>query len=75
MSERSFHRRFKAVTGESPGRFLLSLQMEQARHLLANNAPVKAVAPEVGFASETAFRTAFKKYFGVVPSHLAATAT
>ncbi|MEM6311910.1 MAG: GlxA family transcriptional regulator [Pseudomonadota bacterium] len=72
MSERNFHRKFKDATGEAPGRFLLSLQMEQARHLLANNAPVKTVAPQVGFASETAFRTAFKKYFGVVPSHLAA---
>lgn len=75
MSERSFHRKFKDVTGESPGRFLLALQMEKARELLASNLPVKSVAAQVGFASETAFRTAFKKYFGVVPSHLAGTVT
>lgn len=71
MSERTFHRKFKEVTGQSPGRFLLALQMERARDLLASDLPVKSVAAQVGFASETAFRTAFKKHFGVVPSHLA----
>ncbi|MCY4336593.1 MAG: GlxA family transcriptional regulator [Litoreibacter sp.] len=73
MTTRSFQRKFKAITGETPARFLVVLRMERARELLASEQQVKQVAAQVGFASETAFRSAFKDHFGVSPSQLAAT--
>ncbi len=73
MSPRTFQRKFKAETGQTPARFIMALRMEKAKDMLACAHAVKAVAPAVGFASETAFRTAFKNFFGVMPSQLAAT--
>ncbi len=73
MSPRTFQRKFKEVTGQTPARFVLTLRMEKAKELLACGQSVKSVGPAVGFASETAFRTAFRNYFGTVPSQLAAT--
>ncbi|MCA8903082.1 MAG: DJ-1/PfpI family protein [Hyphomonas sp.] len=68
MSERSFHRRFTSATGRTPARFLEELRFTHARHMLESGAPVKSVAASVGFRSDSAFRTAFRKSFGVSPS-------
>jgi len=73
MSPRTFQRKFKEVTGQTPARFVLELRMEKAKDMLSCGQSVKSVGPAVGFASETAFRTAFRKYFGTVPSQFAAT--
>ena len=73
MSVRSFHRRIAKATGQTPARFLLILRMEKAKQFLAKGQSVKSVASQVGFASETAFRIAFKNYVGILPSHFAST--
>lgn len=73
MSPRTFQRKFKEVTGQTPARFVLELRMEKAKEMLSCGQSVKSVAPAVGFASEAAFRTAIRNYFGTVPSQLAAT--
>lgn len=73
MSQRTFQRKFKAQTDQTPAQFFMALRMEKAKEMLSCAQSVKTVAASVGFASEAAFRTAFKSYFGTVPSQIAAT--
>jgi len=73
MTERSFYRRFTQTMGVSPARYLCLVRLERARQLLAAGQPVKTVCPQVGFASEAAFRKAFKSHFGTTPALYGAT--
>ena len=73
MSPRTFQRKFKAQTDQTPARFVMALRMEKAKEMLSCAQSIKTVASSVGFASEAAFRTTFKSYFGVNPSQIAAT--
>ncbi|MEE2690623.1 MAG: helix-turn-helix domain-containing protein [Pseudomonadota bacterium] len=68
MSERTFHRRFVKAVGATPARFLEDLRLHRAKFLLEAGNSVKQSAYAVGFASESGFRTAFEKKFGVSPS-------
>lgn len=69
MSERTFHRKFTQALGITPSRFLDGLRLGHARAHLESGLPVKAAAARVGFASESAFRSAFRAQFGVTPGH------
>jgi transcriptional regulator GlxA family with amidase domain len=51
MSERNFHRRFKAFTGFSPGDYIYQVRTEQARQLVFAEVGLKEVADYSGFAS------------------------
>lgn len=68
MSERSFYRKFTEDMGTTPARFLEELRLHNAKLMLESGTLVKAVAGAVGFRSESAFRTAFSKFFGITPS-------
>ena len=68
MSERTFARRFATAVGTTPARFVEAVRLERARALLEADRPVKAVAIEVGYRSEAAFRSAFEKRYGIAPS-------
>lgn len=68
MSKRTFCRHFSKSTGYTPADFLLRLRMDHARDLLEAGDPVKSVAVDVGFSSESGFRRAFEALFGVAPS-------
>lgn len=68
MSERTFHRRFVQNFAKTPAKFVEVLRLERARTLLQSGQQVKKVAFEVGFKSESGFRTAFENYFGMTPS-------
>ncbi|MEH1164011.1 AraC family transcriptional regulator [Micromonospora sp. CPCC 205539] len=68
MSRSGFAERFKALVGESPARYLLSLRMHSAKQiLLKSDRTVSSVAAELGYASEAAFSTAFKRVMGASP--------
>lgn len=69
MSERTFHRRFVEATGVGPAKYFERLRLETAKRYLEAGQPPKAVAARVGYASESAFRTAFSTCFGVTPAH------
>lgn len=69
MSERSFYRKFSSLIKKSPAKFFEHLRLDHARLLLESGQTVKATAPQSGFNSEAAFRSAFKEYFGVTPRH------
>ncbi|MEU4475176.1 AraC family transcriptional regulator [Micromonospora sp. NPDC023888] len=68
MSRSVFTEKFKAVVGESPGRYLLSLRMHTAKQiLLKSDRTISSVAAELGYSSEAAFSTAFKRVMGAPP--------
>lgn len=67
LSERTFHRKFVAATGETPARFVESARLDAARMLLPRGVPLKSVATRVGLAPVARFTEAFERRFGVTP--------
>lgn len=67
MSRSAFTRRFRALVGMAPLDYLLRWRMRLARDLLLRGEGVAFVAAQVGYASESAFRTAFRRVVGQGP--------
>lgn len=72
MSSKSFHRHFERSTGMTFGRWRQQCRLLHSLPLLLNNAPIVSVALTCGYDSHSAYTVAFKKHFGVSPSHFAA---
>jgi transcriptional regulator GlxA family with amidase domain len=68
LSERTFHRKFLAATGETPARFVESARLDAARLLLSRDVPLKSVAARVGLAPAARFAEAFERRFGLTPN-------
>jgi AraC-like DNA-binding protein len=66
-SRRTIERIFAAETGMSVGRWRQRLRLVEALRLLAEGAPVTAVATRVGYATPSAFGAAFVRELGVSP--------
>lgn len=68
MSSRTFVRRFKAVTGQTPNRYVQKLRVNMARHLLESDLrSVQEVCYAVGYDDVKYFRTLFKRHTGRTP--------
>lgn len=68
MSRSSFAQRFKETVGASPMDYLTRWRMLLAGDRLANSKdPVSAIALSLGYQSESAFSTAFKRVMGCSP--------
>ncbi|OEO28023.1 AraC family transcriptional regulator [Devosia insulae DS-56] len=67
LSERTFHRKFQAVTGEPPAHFIESLRLDAARLLLTRGLSLKEVAARVGLSPSSRLGAAFERRFGVSP--------
>jgi hypothetical protein len=68
MSKFHFVRVFEEMTSVSPARFLASLRLERAKHLLLETSlPVTTVALEVGYNSLTTFTRLFTEFVGASP--------
>lgn len=68
MSERSFVRRFRASTGQTPARVVERLRVEAARQLLASTRlPIKRVAQRCGFGSEETLRRSLLRQTHTTP--------
>ncbi len=68
MSRTVFTKRFHALMGTTPLRWLTRLRMHKAQALLApGGRPVGSVAAEVGYESEAAFRRAYGKWRAARP--------
>lgn len=73
MSRSKFALRFKAIAGSSPIDYLTRWRMLLAKERLANgHEPVAAIALSLGYESEAAFSTAFKRVMGASPRKYAA---
>ena len=68
MSRSSFAQKFKAAVGSSPMDYLTRWRMLLAGDRLANGTePVSVIALSLGYDSESAFGTAFKRVMGCSP--------
>lgn len=68
LSRSVFFERFSQAVGQAPASYLLRWRMLRAQQALrASDATVADVAAQVGYASDAAFRKAFKRALGVTP--------
>jgi len=68
LSRAAFAARFTNRVGEPAMRYLLSLRMQRAKTLLrGEQATLSAIAAQVGYQSDVAFATAFKRETGTTP--------
>lgn len=67
LSERTFHRRFVAATGQTPARYVEIARLDAARMLLARGLSLKSVAAHVGLFPSTRLVDAFERRFGIAP--------
>ena len=69
MSVRTFTRRFREETGQSPGSWITQQRIRQAQHLLeATDLPVDRVAAQAGLGSAASLRQHLRASVGVSPS-------
>jgi len=69
LSPRQFFRRFKEHFDSSPGMFVETLRLNEARRRLsAGETSIENVAESVGFNGADSFRRAFQRRFHVTPS-------
>jgi transcriptional regulator GlxA family with amidase domain len=69
MSVRTFTRRFRDETGQSPGRWITQQRVERARHLLeTTDLTVDQVAHHAGFGTGAALRLQLGVTLGVSPT-------
>jgi len=70
MSRSTFALKFKRLVGSSPIDYLTRWRMLLAADRLSNGGEtVSALAPALGYESESAFSTAFKRVMGAPPRH------
>ena len=68
LSRAAFSRRFAALTGRPPMAYLTWWRMTLAARLLSDtDAPLREVADQVGYSSEFAFATAFRRAHHLAP--------
>lgn len=63
-----FTRAFKSVFGNTPGEFVETLRLNEARRRLSSRGrTLRSVAASVGYTDASAFRRAFERRFGAGP--------
>jgi transcriptional regulator GlxA family with amidase domain len=69
MSLRTFARRFREETGQSPGAWLIQQRVRHAQHLLeATDLGVDAVAERAGMGTAASLRSHLRSHVGVSPA-------
>ena len=73
VSRTQLHRKLKEMTGVPASEFLRNIRLNEAARLIRERKiNITQVSYMVGFANNSHFSTAFKKYFGMSPSEYAA---
>ena len=73
VSRTQLHRKLKKMTGVPTSEFLRNIRLNEAARLIRERKiNITQVSYMVGFANNSHFSTAFKKYFGMSPSEYAA---
>lgn len=67
MTERTFHRKFAAATGQTPARFVEIARLDAARMLLSRGVSLKSVSAQVGLFPPARLADAFERRFGITP--------
>ncbi|MES9944229.1 MAG: helix-turn-helix domain-containing protein [Candidatus Thiodiazotropha sp.] len=69
LSERSFLRRFRRATGQSPVEYVQTLRIEEAKQMLeASDLGIDEIAEQVGYVEGSSFRRLFRKHVGITAS-------
>ena len=69
MSRSRFANHFHHLVGITPMKYLLSCRMQLARQTInQTNTSLVHIAEQVGYASDSAFKKAFKRFFGKTPA-------
>lgn len=69
LPERTFKRRFKIATGCTPGDYVQTLRIEEAKQLLETTGdPTESIGFQVGYEDPAYFRRLFKRRAGITPS-------
>ncbi|MBO0792201.1 MAG: AraC family transcriptional regulator [Ktedonobacteraceae bacterium] len=68
LSRSAFSSRFTHLVGEPPMKYLTRWRMHRATHLLKHKVETEKIAQQLGYASEVAFRKAFKREVGIPPA-------
>ena len=69
MSRRTFERRFKAATGDTPLFYLQRIRVEAAKRMLENGGlSFDEITYQVGYEDSSSFRKVFSKQTGLRPS-------
>jgi len=69
LAERSFKRRFQLATGMSPLEYVHTLRLEEAKQMLeATDAPIEAIANEVGYEDAGFFSRLFRRQVNLTPA-------
>lgn len=69
LGKRTFLRRFKKATGDTPTEYLQSLRVAAARHMLERTKePVEMITLAVGYEDTSSFRRLFRQHTGLSPS-------
>ena len=69
MSRSAFAERFSTTMGDTPLAYLAAHRLRLAAwHLRENDQSIARIAEKVGYASETSFSQAFKRFYGESPS-------
>ncbi|MBU0992751.1 MAG: helix-turn-helix domain-containing protein [Proteobacteria bacterium] len=69
MSRRTFERRFKKATGDTPLLYVQRTRVEAAKRILeTNNGTFDEICYQVGYEDSSHFREVFKKHTGLLPS-------
>lgn len=70
MSRTRFSERFKSVVGMTPLDYLIRVRIDFAKNALdKTDLPISLIAMQVGYESESAFSSAFKRVAGLSPKH------
>nr|WP_321237367.1 AraC family transcriptional regulator [uncultured Psychroserpens sp.] len=70
-----FHRLFKAFTKETLNNYIARKRVEKASAVLLHhkNVTISELSTQYGFTSNSSFTRAFKKFYGMSPSHFRST--
>lgn len=68
MSARTFARRFRTATGNSPSEYIRRVKVEAAKRVLETGERVSAAAAAAGYGDAHAFRKAFMREAGLSPA-------
>jgi transcriptional regulator GlxA family with amidase domain len=69
LPERTFKRRFTQATGMSPLEYVHTLRLEEAKQMLeSGDAPIEAIAVEVGYQDASFFSRLFRRKVALTPA-------
>ena len=69
LTERTFKRRFQIATGLPPLEYVHTLRLEEAKQMLeAGNAPIEAIAQDIGYEDPGFFSRLFQRHVRLTPA-------